>query len=59
MLFDTIRFIFQSAEEINEGAKMMIHEGALEGVDEIYGLHNLPTCPAGMIATRHGSLMGS
>jgi amidohydrolase len=59
MLSGTIRFIFQSAEEINEGAKLMINEGALEGVDEIYGLHNLPTCPAGKIATRHGSLMGS
>lgn len=55
----TVRFLFQSAEEINAGAKAMIEQGALEGVDEIYGLHNLPTLPAGMAATRYGSLMGS
>jgi len=55
----TIRFIFQSAEEIVAGAKAMISEGVLEGVDEIYGLHNLPTLSAGKFATRHGALMGS
>ncbi|MFC3770802.1 M20 family metallopeptidase [Paenibacillus sp. GCM10012303] len=54
-----VRFLFQSAEEINQGARMMIAEGALEGVDEIYGLHNLPTLAAGKVATRYGSLMGS
>lgn len=55
----TIRFLFQSAEEINAGAKAMIEQGALDGVDEIYGLHNLPTLATGMTATRYGSLMGS
>lgn len=55
----TVRFIFQSAEEINDGAKLLVQDGGLEGVDEIYGLHNLPTLPAGMVATRYGSLMGS
>ncbi|GAB2672242.1 M20 family metallopeptidase [Paenibacillus thermoaerophilus] len=55
----SIRLLFQSAEEINAGAKAMIAEGALDGVDEIYGLHNLPTLPAGLVATRRGALMGS
>ncbi|GIP32727.1 M20 family metallopeptidase [Paenibacillus sp. J2TS4] len=55
----TVRFLFQAAEEINAGAKAMIQDGALEGVDEIYGLHNLPTLSAGKVATRYGSLMGS
>lgn len=55
----TVRLLFQSAEEINAGAKAMIKEGALEGVDEIYGLHNLPTLSAGLAATRQGSMMGS
>ncbi len=55
----TVRLLFQSAEEINAGARAMIEQGALEGVDEIYGLHNLPTLPAGMAATRSGPLMGS
>ncbi|WP_438350562.1 M20 metallopeptidase family protein [Paenibacillus sp. FA6] len=55
----SVRFIFQAAEEVNAGAKAMIAEGVLNGVDEIYGLHNLPTLSAGMTATRYGSLMGS
>lgn len=55
----TVRLIFQSAEEINEGAKAMIREGVLDGVDEIYGLHNLPTLAAGLTAVRAGPLMGS
>lgn len=54
-----VRLLFQSAEEINHGAKLMIEQGALDGVDEIYGLHNLPTLAAGKVATRYGSLMGS
>jgi hippurate hydrolase len=37
----------------------MIAEGVLTGVDEIYGLHNLPTLSTGKIATRYGALMGS
>jgi amidohydrolase len=55
----TVRIMFQSAEEINAGAKAMIEQGVLEGVDEIYGLHNLPTLSAGLTATRYGALMGS
>lgn len=54
-----VRFIFQAAEEINAGARAMINEGVLEGVDEIFGLHNLPTLSAGKAAVRHGALMGS
>ncbi|QJD82701.1 M20 metallopeptidase family protein [Cohnella herbarum] len=58
-LHGSVRLIFQSAEEINAGAKAMIEQGVLDGVNEIYGLHNLPTLPAGMVATRHGAMMGS
>ncbi|GIP37268.1 putative hydrolase YtnL [Paenibacillus sp. J31TS4] len=58
-LAGTVRFLFQAAEEVNAGAKGMIADGALEGVSEIYGLHNLPTLAAGKVATRYGSLMGS
>lgn len=54
-----VRFLFQSAEEIVAGAKAMVEDGALEGVDEIYGLHNWPTMPAGKVGTRSGPLMGS
>lgn len=54
-----VRLIFQPAEEINAGALAMIKDGVLEGVSEIYGLHNLPTLSAGKAATRHDSMMGS
>ncbi|GGD65972.1 M20 metallopeptidase family protein [Paenibacillus nasutitermitis] len=55
----TIRLLFQAAEEINSGADAMIAEGVLDDVDEIYGLHNLPTLSAGKVATRYGALMGA
>lgn len=55
----TVRLLFQSAEEIVAGARQMIEQGALEGVREIYGLHNLPNLESGKIGTRYGSLMGS
>lgn len=55
----TVRCLFQPAEEVNTGAKSMMAEKALEGTTEIYGLHNLPTLPAGYAATRSGPMMGS
>ena len=55
----TVRFLFQPAEELNAGAKAMIEDGALDGVAEIYGLHNLPTLAAGKVATCAGPMMGS
>lgn len=55
----TVRFIFQSAEEILAGANAMIEQGVMDGVVEIYGLHNLPALPAGTIGLRAGVLMGS
>lgn len=43
-----IRFIFQPSEEvIPGGAPAMIKDGALIGVDEIYGIHVLPTLEEG------------
>ncbi|MCS7462011.1 M20 family metallopeptidase [Paenibacillus doosanensis] len=58
-LSGAIRFIFQGAEETNAGAKAMVQAGVLNGIEEIYGLHNLPTLPVGMIATGSGPFMGS
>ncbi|RKN83774.1 M20 metallopeptidase family protein [Paenibacillus ginsengarvi] len=55
----TVRFLFQSAEEILAGANTMIERGVMDGVDEIYGLHNLPFYPAGTIGLKSGVLMGS
>ena len=60
--FDGIaQFIFQPAEEHGLGALRMIEDGLLEkfGIQEIYGLHNIPGMAAGTFATRPGPLMGA
>jgi amidohydrolase len=54
-----VRFLFQPAEEIAQGASWMIADGVMEGVDSILSLHVFPTVPAGSIAVRYGSLTAS
>ena len=54
-----IRFLFQPSEEMfRGGARGMIGEGALEGVDVVYGLHNDPQIDCGQIAL-HPGIMSS
>ena len=43
----TIVFAFQPAEELGLGARAMIEEGALEGVDACFGMHVWSDYPAG------------
>jgi hippurate hydrolase len=44
----TIRLLFQPSEEGPiSGAELMIKEGCLDGVDEVYGCHQWPTAPLG------------
>lgn len=52
----TIRFLFQPAEEGPGGAPKMIEEGCLDGVSEIYGIHNMPG-PFGLVSVKPGPLM--
>ena len=56
-----IVFVFQPAEEITEGAKAMLADGALEGieVDEVVGLHLSSDQPAGVVAVRSGPAMAA
>lgn len=35
----TVRFVFQTGEEICRGAKIAIEEGVLDGVDSVFGMH--------------------
>ena len=35
----TVRLLFQPAEEQCEGAKVILEQGALDGVDAIFGFH--------------------
>ncbi|THB75193.1 MAG: amidohydrolase [Gammaproteobacteria bacterium] len=55
----TVRLLFQPAEENLEGAKLIIEEGGLEGVGEIFGIHLLPDVPVGLVAVAPGSRMSS
>jgi len=53
-------FLFQPSEErIPGGAKGMIEEGALEGVDAVFGLHLWQMLPTGKIASVPGPMMAA
>lgn len=52
-----VTLLFQPAEEGGHGAKRMIEEGALEGVDAIYGWHNWPAIPFGHAVCPDGAVM--
>lgn len=50
----TIRFVFQPAEEIAAGAKKMIEQGVLEGVDNVFGIHIWSVNQTGLVACDPG-----
>jgi len=52
-----VSLIFQPAEEGGHGARKMIEDGALEGVDRIFGWHNWPALPAGIALCPDGPVM--
>ncbi len=52
----SIRFLFQPAEEIAQGAKWMVKDGAIESVDAILGVHVFPSIPARHVGVRYGAL---
>ena len=59
-LHGSVRLIFQPAEEKPPGgAKFMIEDGALEGVDYVYGAHLASDLPLGKISTAAGPIMAS
>jgi len=37
----------------------MIKEGALDGIDEVYGMHNVPNASAGLILVKSGPMMAA
>ena len=53
--------IFQPAEEGGAGGKAMVDDGLIErfGIEEVYGMHNLPGLALGQFAIRHGPLLAS
>jgi len=55
----TVRFIFQPAEEGAGGARYMIEDGCLDGVDEIYGIHVWNYQPVGEVGITDGPVMAA
>lgn len=53
-LHGTIRFIFQPAEEVALGAKALIKQNVLDGLDMLFGLHIFSQSPVGLIAVGDG-----
>lgn len=53
--------IFQPAEEGGAGAEAMIKDGLVDrwGIDEFYGMHNMPGMPVGQFSIRPGAMMAS
>ncbi len=52
-----VTLLFQPAEEGGHGAKAMIDDGALEGVEAIFGWHNWPAIPFGRAVCPDGAVM--
>jgi len=51
-----VRFLFQPAEEIAQGARWMVQDGAMEKVNAILSVHVFPSIPAGSVGIRYGAL---
>ncbi len=55
-LLGHVRFLFQPAEEIAQGASWMIQDGAMKEVSAILGVHVFPSIPARSLGIRYGAL---
>ena len=60
----SVRFLFQPSEEGPDpegqsGAMRMVHDGAMEGVDAVVGLHVWADLPAGKVAISPGPQMAA
>ncbi len=53
--------IFQPAEEGGGGGREMVKDGMMErfGIQEVYGMHNMPGIPLGAFAIRPGAMMAA
>nr|ACF78929.1 unknown [Zea mays] len=53
----TVKLLFQPAEESGCGAKRMIEDGALEGVEAIFAVHVSHQHPTSVVGSRTGALL--
>lgn len=54
-----VSLLFQPAEEGGHGAKRMVDDDALDGVDEVFGYHNWPPIPAGKAGCVPGTIFAA
>ncbi|MGN6549881.1 MAG: M20 aminoacylase family protein [Pararhizobium sp.] len=57
----SVAVIFQPAEEGGGGGDEMVRDGMMErfGIEEVFGMHNLPGLPVGHFGTRKGPIMAA
>ncbi len=55
----TVRFLFQPGEEGEGGARFMIEDGCLEGVDEVYGIHLWNYQKYGEVGVKEGPILAA
>ena len=56
LLQGRVRILFQPAEEIGLGAPAILATGALNDASVIFGIHNDPTLPVGVVGSKAGPL---
>lgn len=54
-----VRLIFQPGEEVGKGAKAVIEQGGMDRVDMVFGMHNMPSLPAGTVAGSTGPVFSA
>jgi len=55
----TVRLVFQPAEEAAAGAKEMVRQGAMDGVDNVFGMHIWSQMPTHKVACAPGPSFAS
>jgi amidohydrolase len=54
-----VRLLFQPAEEVAEGAKALVQQGAVEGVDNVFGIHIWSPMPTHKVSCTPGPSFAS
>lgn len=55
----TVKLLFQPGEEVAKGAKSMIADGVLEGVDGVFGIHLWTDLECGKVSVEEGPRMAA
>lgn len=58
-LSGNVRLLFQPAEEIAQGAAEMVRQGAMDGVDNVFGMHIWTVMPSGKVSCEAGPRMAA